>query len=84
MSEPAPVSAAARVNALVRRLCRIAGVAGMLVCAYALVDPSIMGEATDLGPLAPPSPRWRAVFVLVFSILVFTYGMRPLAHRERP
>lgn len=73
---------ARRVHVLVQRVCRVAGTAGMLVCAYALVDPSIMGEATDLGPMAPPSPRWRAAFGLVFSACVLAYGMRPHAHRN--
>lgn len=80
---PAASPVAVRIGSLVRRLCRIAGIAGMLVCAYALVDPSIMGDATDLGPMAPPSPRWRAAFGLVFSVVVLAYGMRPHAHRSR-
>lgn len=77
-------SPAARLQAVVARLCRIAGIAGLLICGYALIDPSILPPIEPGNAFAPPSPRWRAAFGLVFSLLVLSYGLRPLAHRERP
>ncbi len=65
-----------------RRLCRVAGIAGIVLCSYALLDPSIMGDMPYALP-APPSPRWRAALGLGMSVLVFGYGMRAEAHRNR-
>lgn len=65
-----------------RRLCRVAGIVGMLLSIYALLDPSIL-VSSDMGAFAPPSPRWRAALGLVLSVLVFGYGMRAEAHRSR-
>jgi hypothetical protein len=32
----------------------------------------------------PPSPRWRAAFGFVFSLLLVGYGSGKLRHRELP
>lgn len=72
------------VYKLVRLACAIAGSLGVLVCAWALVDPSILPAMIDGGAFAPPSPRWRAALGLVFSLALLGYGTGVLRHRELP
>lgn len=72
------------LHKLVRYLCLAAGVVGTLVCAWALVDPSIMPQVVDSSLAAPPSPRWRAALGLVFSLFLLGYGTGVLRHRELP
>ena len=69
-----------------RILCLVAGVAGMVIAAWAFLDPSAfpsMAQSTGMMG-APPSPRWRAVFVFVISFAVAGYGAGLLRHRELP
>ncbi len=68
----------------VRLLCLVAGAAGTLVCAWALVDPSILPALVETHAFAPPSPRWRAALGLVFSLALLGYGTGVLRHRELP
>lgn len=71
-------------SAIVRIACRIGGIAGMLLCGYVLIDPSVL-PPTDGHPLLDTvDPRWRAVFGLLMSVLVFSHGLRPHAHRGNP
>ena len=69
---------------LIGLLMVVGGAIGALVCAWALVDPSIMSEATSLGAFEAPSPRWRAAFGLVLSIALLLFGSGRLRHRELP
>ena len=71
-------------STIVRIACRLGGIAGMLLCGYALIDPSILPATGGSGLLDAVDPHWRAVFGLLMSVLVFSYGLRPHAHRERP
>ena len=61
----------------------VGGFAGVLACAWALVDPSIMSP-TSLGVFDAPSPRWRAAFGLVLSLALLLFGSGKLRHRELP
>ncbi|GAB1406759.1 hypothetical protein MASR1M8_06780 [Thermomonas brevis] len=84
MTTPTPPPASPtlqRMHALLRRLCRIAGIAGFVLFAWALVDPSIMAGANAGGMFAGASPRWWAAFGLAFSAVVFAYGMHPREDR---
>lgn len=69
---------------LVRLACTVAGAFGALVCAWALVDPSILPTMVETSAFAPPSPRWRAAFGLMFSLALLGYGTGILRHRELP
>lgn len=69
---------------VVRVLCVLAGALGVLVCAWALLDPSILPAVVDAGAFSPPSPRWRGAFGLVFSLAILGYGTGVLRHRELP
>lgn len=64
----------------------LGGLAGMAVATWAFIDPAAfpsMGEARGmLG--APPSPRWRAVFLFVLSCAIAAWGAGLLRHRELP
>lgn len=72
--------------AILRIACLLGGVAGAAVAIWALVDPSAFPAMAQsqgmLGP--PPSPRWRAVLVLLISLMVAGYGAGVLRHRELP
>jgi hypothetical protein len=72
------------LNQIIRILCLLAGALGALICTWALVDPSILPTMVDTGAFAPPSPRWRAAFGLVFSLALLGYGSGVLRHRELP
>ncbi|MBJ6985001.1 hypothetical protein [Luteimonas sp. MC1750] len=62
----------------------LGGIAGVVACAWALVDPSIMPAPTPLGAFDAPSPRWRAALGLVVSLGVALFGSGRLRHRELP
>lgn len=68
---------------VLRGLMIVAGAAGVIASAWALVDPSIMADAVPT-MLAAPSPRWRAMFGLLFSLLLLGFGLGVLRHRELP
>ena len=68
---------------ILRGLMVLAGLAGVVLCGWALLDPSIMANATPT-MAAPPSPRWRAAFGLLFSLAVLGFGLGVLRHRELP
>ena len=72
------------VSNVIRIACKVAGIAGILLCGYALVDPSILPDTGGDGPWDTVDPRWRAVFGLLMSVLVFSHGLRPHAHRGNP
>jgi hypothetical protein len=75
------------MNALsnaIRWLSVLGGVAGMLVCGWAFVDPSILPAVRDAGPFAPPSTRYRSALGFVVALAVFAFGTRRLRHRSRP
>ena len=71
---------------ILRWLCLLMGIAGMAMAAWAFFDPSAFPSlARDSGMMGePPSPRWRAVFVFVFSFAIAAYGAGRLRHRELP
>lgn len=70
---------------ILRWLCLIAGICGALVSVWAFIDPSAFPQMLRMdGPLAPPSPRWRAVFGFLFSLLLVGYGSGRLRHRVLP
>lgn len=72
------------VSNVIRIACKVAGIAGILLCGYAIIDPSILPAAGGNGPWGAVDPRWRAVLGLAMSVLVFGYGLRPQAHRHMP
>lgn len=71
------------LHRLIGALMLLGGLGGAVVCAWALVDPSIL-PAADVGAFAPPSPRWRAALGLVVSIALLLVGSGRLRHRELP
>lgn len=73
-----------RVLRAVRLLMVVAGALGAIICAWALVDPSIITGAGGLWSAHAPSPRWRAAFGLVFSIALVLFGSGLLRHRKLP
>lgn len=72
------------VSNVIRIACKVAGIAGILLCGYAIIDPSILPAAGGNGPWGAVDPRWRAALGLTMSVLVFGYGLRPQAHRQMP
>ena len=68
----------------IRLLCVLAGALGVVICAWALLDPSILPSVVETAPYAPPSPRWRAALGFVFSLAILGYGTGVLRHRELP
>lgn len=73
------------VIVVLRRLCLIAGICGLLVSAWAFIDPGAFPQMLRMdGPLAPPSPRWRAAFAFLFSLLLVGFGSGRLRHRVLP
>lgn len=68
---------------LLRALLLLGGLAGTVACLWALVNPSIMADAST-HMIQAPSPRWRAVFGLVFSLGMLGFGLGMLRHRELP
>jgi hypothetical protein len=73
-----------KLRRLARLVFTVAGAVGALVFGWALFDPTILPAAIEAGAFAPPSPRWRAAFGLVFSLAVFGFGIGALRHRELP
>lgn len=73
----------ATVMKLLRWALVLAGLAGVIACIWALIDPSIMANATPR-MVEAPSPRWRAAFGLVFSLAILGFGLGVLRHRELP
>ena len=73
-----------RLLAVVRLACLLAGVCGALLSAWAFVDPGAFPALADAGPLAPPSPRWRAAFAFVFSLALLVFGSGRVRHRSAP
>lgn len=69
-------------STMIRIACKTAGIAGILLCGYAIIDPSILPAAGGNGPWDAVAPRWRAALGLAMSVLVFGYGLRPQAHRN--
>ncbi|MGV8931618.1 MAG: hypothetical protein ACOH1R_05840 [Luteimonas sp.] len=69
---------------ILRWACLIGGVCGLLVSTWAFIDPGAFPQLQGDGPFAPPSPRWRAAFGFVFSLLLVGYGSGRLRHRELP
>lgn len=69
---------------LLRIACTVAGALGVLICTWALIDPSIIAPMAQGNMFAPPSPRWRAAFGLVFSLALLGFGTGILRHRELP
>lgn len=70
---------------MVRVLCVVGGVVGMGIAAWAFIDPATFPElARPRMMVDPPSPRWRAAFVFVFSFALAAYGLGALRHRVLP
>jgi hypothetical protein len=69
---------------IVRWACLLAGIAGLLISAWAFIDPSAFPQMRMDTMVPPPSPRWRAAFGFVFSLLLVGYGSGRLRHRELP
>lgn len=62
----------------------IGGACGVVVAAWAFIDPGAFAMALDSAPLTPPSPRWRAAVVFLFSLLALGFGTGVLRHRKLP
>lgn len=75
-----------RLMDILRILFVLAGLAGMVVSAWAFIDPSAFPALGDARGMmgAPPSPRWRAALAFLISCVVAGYGFGLLRHRERP
>lgn len=71
-----------RLLKLVRAACLIAGIGGALLAVWMLIDPSVFASSIQNGMIEPPSPRWRAAFLLVFSMAAAAFGGGMLTHRE--
>ncbi len=74
------------MNTLIRLLrwtCLFAGLCGMAISAWAFIDPGAFPPMPADG-LLPPSPRWRATFAFLFSLLLAGYGSGRLRHRVLP
>jgi len=69
---------------ILRWACLLAGICGALVSLWAFIDPGAFPQMPMDGPLAPPSPRWRAAFGFLFSLLLVGYGSGRLRHRVLP
>ncbi len=69
---------------IIRWACLLAGIAGLLISAWAFIDPSAFPQMRMDTMVPPPSPRWRAAFGFVFSLLLVGYGSGRLRHRELP
>lgn len=69
---------------VLRWACLLAGICGALVSLWAFIDPGAFPHMQGDGPFAPPSPRWRAAFGFVFSLLLVGYGSGRLRHRVLP
>ena len=72
-----------RFALLIRRLCRIAGFAGLVLGTWAMFDPSAFPKA-DFGMVDPPSPHWRGALLIAFSLLLILLGSGKPSHREGP
>lgn len=72
------------VIVVLRWACLLAGICGALVSLWAFIDPGAFPPLQGDGPFAPPSPRWRAAFGFVFSLLLIGYGSGRLRHRVLP
>lgn len=69
---------------VVRWACVLAGVCGALVAVWAFIDPSAFPRLRMEGLWAPPSPRWPAAFLFLFSLLMIGFGTGWLRHRKLP
>ena len=69
---------------IVRWACLLAGIVGLLISAWAFIDPSAFPQMRMDTMVPPPSPRWRAAFGFVFSLMLVGYGSGRLRHRELP
>ena len=72
------------LNRIIRMLMVAGGCVGLLVSAWALLDPSILPTPAAGNLFEAPSPRWRAAFGLVFSLALLLFGSGTLRHRELP
>lgn len=68
---------------ILRWLMVLAGAVGALASVWALIDPSIMASTSNM-LVPPPSPRWRALMALLFSLAILGFGLGVLRHRELP
>jgi hypothetical protein len=73
-----------RLAVIVRWTCLLAGICGLVVSTWAFIDPSAFPQMGLDTMVPPPSPRWRAAFGFVFSLLLVGYGSGKLRHRELP
>jgi hypothetical protein len=73
-----------RLIRVLRWMCLLAGICGMAISAWAFIDPGAFPAMRMDGTLAPPSPRWRAAFAFLFSLLMAGYGSGRLRHRVLP
>ncbi|GAB3310129.1 hypothetical protein [Luteimonas notoginsengisoli] len=73
-----------RLATVVRWACLLAGVCGLVISAWAFIDPTAFPQMRMDGMVPPPSPRWRAALGFVFSLLLVGYGSGRLRHRELP
>lgn len=69
---------------ILRWLCLLAGLCGMVISAWAFIDPGAFPQMPTDDMLSPPSPRWRAAFAFLFSLLLAGYGAGRLRHRVLP
>ncbi|TWI01757.1 hypothetical protein IP90_02317 [Luteimonas cucumeris] len=72
------------LNAIVRWACLVAGLCGVVISAWAFIDPGAFPQMQSSAAFAPPSSRWRAAFGFLFSLLLVGYGTGRLRHRELP
>jgi hypothetical protein len=73
-----------RLSIFVRWACLLAGVCGLVISAWAFIDPAAFPQMRMDTMVPPPSPRWRAALGCVFSLLLVGYGSGKLRHRELP
>jgi hypothetical protein len=62
----------------------LAGLCGAVISGWAFIEPDAFPQMPMDHLVAPPSPRWRAAFGLLFSLLLFGYGSGRLQHRVLP
>ena len=67
---------------IIRWGCLLAGIVGLVISAWAFIDPSAFPQMRMQGMVPPPSPRWRAALGFVFSLLLD--GSGKLRHRTLP
>ncbi|MGY1424661.1 hypothetical protein [Lysobacter sp. A289] len=62
----------------------VGGACGAIIGLWAFIDPGAFPSLSDLGAISPPSARWRAAFVFLFSLLGLGFGSGVLRHRKLP